>query len=660
MRSREQPTTTGSTTVRAALLSTPTDFDKLVVPINPITEPAAAAAVDLDADRAAFPDGLTSAEAARRLVRFGPNALPEEERQEWRVLLSKFWGPMPVMIWLAIAVEAVQASWVDFGVLLTLQVLNGGVSYYEEKNAGDAIAALKQRMTPSCVCRRDGTWDADFDTAALVPGDLVRLKLGDIVPADVTLGGGDQSGGQAGGRGGHASSMLEIDQAALTGESLPVTMFAGDVAKMGSTVKRGELDARVAFTGGATFFGKAAGLMAGVVTQGRFQRVLFKITMFLLLLSSVLVTVILAVLIEADFSALKAVGIAVVLLVASIPIAMQVVSTSTMAVGSRALATRSSVIVAKLSAIEELAGMDMLCSDKTGTLTQNKLTLFEPIFPADSNGGGKGGGVKGGGKGGGGKGGATPALTLAERERRLYRLAALSCKAENFAQQHEEVTKAGIVDFSTLEEDKQAVAAGGSSSSSSKAAGAGPDVVAVATEVKQTLDAIDWCIYKRVMARDRAGYDGFAERRHHPFDPSNKRTEGKVVCTATGECMWVMKGAPQVVLDLALRSCSNGARAALAAEVGASIQVLLLILATDCCFLVLLVLLYLLTCTLGLTTSLHLWRPPPPGPGGPRLSRAGRRARARAGHRLQRRRRRQQQQQQQQQQQSRRQPRRRR
>ena len=120
------------------------------------------------------------------------------------------------------------------------------------------------------------------------------------------------------------------------------------MAKMGSTVKRGELDARVAFTGGATFFGKAAGLMAGVVTQGRFQRVLFKITMFLLLLSSVLVTVILAVLIEADFSALKAVGIAVVLLVASIPIAMQVVSTSTMAVGSRALATRSSVIVAKV------------------------------------------------------------------------------------------------------------------------------------------------------------------------------------------------------------------------------------------------------------------------------------------------------------------------
>ena len=230
------------------------------------------------------------------------------------------------------------------------------------------------------------------------PGDLVHLKLGDIVPADVTLGGnGDFHGG--GGHGGGHQSMLEIDQAALTGESLPVTMFAGDVAKvgccyvlvrsrtyfyllttdsstrlfpplnlhlstniqtccgvrggcrvakMGSTVKRGELDARVAFTGGATFFGKAAGLMAGVVTQGRFQRVLFKITMFLLLLSSVLVTVILAVLIEADFSALKAVGIAVVLLVASIPIAMQVVSTSTMAVGSRALATRSSVIVAKV------------------------------------------------------------------------------------------------------------------------------------------------------------------------------------------------------------------------------------------------------------------------------------------------------------------------
>lgn len=452
--------------------------------------------VDLDADEVTFAQGLTSAEASSRLRRFGPNKLVEDEEPEWKKFLMKFWGPMPIMIWIAIIVEAIQQDWTDFFVLFFLQALNGTVGYYEEKNAGDAIAALKGKMAPTCNCMRDGAWNSEFPTADLVPGDLVRLKLGDIVPADCRIKG-------------TGMERLEIDQAALTGESLPVTMFNGEIAKMGSTIKKGELDARVAFTADDTFFGKAAVLMASVSTTGRFQQVLFKITMFLLMLSMILVTIILVVLIEADIKPLKAIGIAVVILVASIPIAMQVVSTSTMAVGSRRLSQKS-VIVAKLSAIEELAGMDMLCSDKTGTLTQNKLRLYPPeFFSSDGD--------------------------LAEKERLLYLYSALSCKAENFEQQDAEVHKALGQDFNRLEDEAVVKAEPGFGG------------------VKQTLDAIDYCIYKRCMSKDRANYKKYTERKHNPFDPSNKRTESKVQ-GPDGKCLWVVKGFPPVVLDMCLRN----------------------------------------------------------------------------------------------------------
>ena len=473
--------------------------------------------VDLVADAQKFPDGLTTAEANIRIERFGFNELVERVDPEWKKFVGKFWGPMPIMIWLAVIVEAVQQDWTDFFVLFFLQALNGSVAYFEEKNAGDAIAALKGKMAPTCTCKRNAEWNAEFLTRELVPGDLVRLKLGDIIPADVELIGVGQQ-------------RLEIDQAALTGESLPVNMSNGMIAKMGSIVKKGEMDARVAFSGSDTFFGKTAALIAGVVQVGRFQKVLFKITMFLLCLSLTLVTIILVVLIEADIAALKAIGIAVVLLVASIPIAMQVVSTSTMAVGSRRLAQKS-VIVAKLSAIEELAGMDMLCSDKTGTLTQNKLTLYEPKFLREVSG-----------------------AAAAEASRKLYLFSALSCKNENFEQQDEEVTKASCP-FDKLEDEarqKLEVGHGG---------------------VKQTLDAIDFCIYKRCMSQDRANYTTYNELKHNPFDPSNKRTESKVE-TPDGKKLWVVKGSPQVILEMCMRNPDTQAaeRDLLAGKVDADIQ----------------------------------------------------------------------------------------
>jgi len=317
--------------------------------------------------------GLSRAEHAARLEQYGPNKLPEVEVNMCIKFLTYFWGPMPIMIWLAVIVEAINQDWEDFVVLMILQVVNGTVGFIEERNAGNAIAALKNSLRPSCRVCRSGAWETG-DATTLVPGDLIELVIGDVVPADAILLQGDP---------------LQVDQSALTGESLPVTIHPGGKVKMGSSVKRGELKAVVCATGANTFFGKAADLLNIEDTQGRFQKILFKITLALLFISLVLCAIIFIDLLvtasdDDSHTVFGALSVVIVLLVASIPIAMQVVCTSTMAVGSRRLAQRK-VIVARLSAIEELAGMTILCSDKTGTLTQNKLSLREPNLMGDMN-----------------------------------------------------------------------------------------------------------------------------------------------------------------------------------------------------------------------------------------------------------------------------------
>ena len=311
------------------------------------------------------PEGLAEAEAARRLEEFGPNVLEEAKRNELLIFLSFFWGPMPIMIWAATAVVAVEGDWEDFGVLLTLQVVNGTVGFFEEKSAGDAIAALKDSLAPRASVKRSGAFRS-VDASTLVPGDLLNVKLGDIVPADCKL---------------LSGKALEVDQAALTGESLPVTRGPGDTVFMGSVIRRGEIEAVVCFTGGRTFFGRAAEMVnrAAGEQQGRFAKVMFQNTIVLFTLSVTLCAVIYFKLMESGLSPLKALGTTVVILIACIPIAMQIVSTTVMAVGGRSLAEKKAIL-ARLSAIEELSGMDILCSDKTGTLTQNKLQLFDPVL----------------------------------------------------------------------------------------------------------------------------------------------------------------------------------------------------------------------------------------------------------------------------------------
>ncbi len=308
--------------------------------------------------------GLTSARAQVLLKQYGPNVLEEKEKSKLGLLFDIFSAPMPLMIWAAIVIEACFKNWFDLVILAFLQFVNGFIGFYETVKAGNAVAALKNSLKPSAQVKRDGKWQM-IDAALLVPTDLVMLCAGSAVPADCSINEGT----------------LAVDQAALTGESMPVTMKAGDVPKMGSTVVRGEVEATVQDTGMNTFFGKTAALIQSVDEQSRMDRVLMGVVKFLLILSVTACLILLIYLLVEGEDFADVFSFLVILLVASIPIAMVVVVTSTMALGARTLAQKQA-IVTRLSAIEELAGLKMLCSDKTGTLTLNKMMIREetPVF----------------------------------------------------------------------------------------------------------------------------------------------------------------------------------------------------------------------------------------------------------------------------------------
>ena len=316
------------------------------------------------------PDGLTQAEAEKRLTQYGPNEIEEKKTNLLLKFLSYFWGPIPWMIEIAVILSGVVRHWPDFFIILVLLLANAVVGFWEEKQAGDAIAALKAKLAIKARVKRDGKW---VNPAArdLVPGDVIRLRLGDVVPADARLLAGDE---------------IEVDQSALTGESLPATRKPGEAVFSGSIVRQGEIGALVYATGTKTYFGKTAELVQTAVTVSHFQKALLKIGNYLIVLAGVLVAVIIAVATFRGDPILNTLQFALVLTVAAIPVAMPTVLSVTMAVGARLLAKKQAV-VSKLVAIEELAGVDILCADKTGTLTQNKLTLGDPFcvngIPAD-------------------------------------------------------------------------------------------------------------------------------------------------------------------------------------------------------------------------------------------------------------------------------------
>jgi H+-transporting ATPase len=307
-------------------------------------------------------EGLTQAEAQKRLAQYGPNEIEEKKTNELLKFLSYFWGPIPWMIEAAVILSAVARHWPDFGIILLLLLANAVVGFWEEHQAGNAIAALKATLAIKARVKRDGKWVTPA-ARELVPGDIIRVRMGDIVPADARLLEGDS---------------VEVDQSALTGESLPATRKSGEAVFSGSIVRQGEIGALVYATGTNTYFGKTAELVQGAQTVSHFQRAVLKIGNYLIILAVVLVATIIAFAIFRGDPILTTLQFALVLTVAAIPVAMPTVLSVTMAVGARLLA-KQKAIVTRLVAIEELAGVDVLCADKTGTLTQNKLTLGDPF-----------------------------------------------------------------------------------------------------------------------------------------------------------------------------------------------------------------------------------------------------------------------------------------
>jgi len=316
------------------------------------------------------PDGLSQAEAQKRLTQYGPNEIEEKKTNPFLKFLTYFWGPIPWMIEAAVILSGIVRHWMDFFIILLLLVSNAVVGFWEEHQAGNAIAALKAKLAINAKVKRDGKWITPA-ARELVPGDVIRVRLGDIVPADARLLEGDP---------------VEVDQSALTGESLPATRNPGEAVFSGSIIRQGEIDAMVYATGASTYFGKTAQLVQEAHTASHFQRAVLKIGDYLIILAVSLVVLILAVALFRGDPILSTLEFALVLLVAAIPVAMPTVLSVTMAVGARLLAKKEA-IVTRLSAIEELAGVDVLCSDKTGTLTENKLTLGDPCsvsgIPAD-------------------------------------------------------------------------------------------------------------------------------------------------------------------------------------------------------------------------------------------------------------------------------------
>ena len=325
---------------------------------------------EVEKQLASSPEGLTQAEAQKRLTQYGPNQITEKKTNPFLKFLTYFWGPIPWMIEAAVILSGVVRHWLDFFIILFLLFSNALVAFWEEHQAGNEIAALRAKLATKARVLRDGKWATPV-ARELVPGDVIRLRLGDIVPADARLLAGDP---------------VQVDQSALTGESLPVTRKPGEAVFSGSIIKRGETDALVYATGEKTYFGKTAQLVQEAITVSHFQRAVLKIGDYLIALAVALVAVIVTVALFRHDPILSTLEFALVLLVAAIPVAMPTVLSVTMAVGARLLAKKQA-IVTKLSAIEELAGVDVLCSDKTGTLTQNKLTLGDPFcvnnIPAD-------------------------------------------------------------------------------------------------------------------------------------------------------------------------------------------------------------------------------------------------------------------------------------
>jgi len=304
--------------------------------------------------------GISDATANDRIKEYGYNEISEKKVSPIIKFLSYFWGPIPWMIEVAAILSAIINHWEDFWVIFALLLLNAVVGFWQEYKADDAISLLKKKLALNARVFRDGKWK-ELAARELVPGDVVRVRLGEIIPADIKLFSGDY---------------LSIDESTLTGESLPVEKHKSDLAYSGSVIRQGEMNGLVVATGINTFFGKTAKLVAEARTISHFQKAVIKIGNYLIVLAAFMVAIIFMVSVYRHESFFDTLQFALVLTIAAIPVALPAVLSVTMAVGASVLAKKKA-IVSRLVAIEEMAGMDILCSDKTGTITKNELTLAD-------------------------------------------------------------------------------------------------------------------------------------------------------------------------------------------------------------------------------------------------------------------------------------------
>jgi H+-transporting ATPase len=301
--------------------------------------------------------GLTSDEAKKRLREYGPNAVQEPKSYPWRRFLGKFWALVPWMLEVAILLEIVLKKRAEAIIIGGLLLFNAALSFLQEKKAEQALEVLRQRLSVQARVLRDGHWQL-LPSQSLVPGDIVHVRMGDLVPADLRL----------------SEGQVLLDQSALTGESVPGEAGAGGRAYAGTVVKRGEASGEVTATGSRTSFGKTAELVRTARTAGHLQETIFTIVKYLVLMDAVLVAAVLAYGFVTGIAWGEILPFSLMLLIASVPVALPATFTLASALGTQELAHQG-VLVTRLSAIEEAAAMDALASDKTGTITKNELSL---------------------------------------------------------------------------------------------------------------------------------------------------------------------------------------------------------------------------------------------------------------------------------------------
>jgi H+-transporting ATPase len=303
------------------------------------------------------PTGLTSEEARKRLENFGPNAVPDTSLHPLRRALAKFWAPVPWMLEAAIVLEIVLGKYIEAAIIALLLAFNAALGFFQEGRAQATLTALKSRLALNALVRRDNVW-ATIPAAGLVPGDLVKLSLGAVVAADVRL----------------TEGSVLLDQSMLTGESVPAEAGVGFETYAGALVRRGEAVAEVTATGARTKFGRTAELVRTAHVESSQQKAVLRVVRNLAMFNGVIIVLLVGYAYTLKLPVAEIVPLVLTAVLASIPVALPATFTLAAALGARALA-HLGVLPTRLSAVDEAASIDVLCADKTGTLTQNELTV---------------------------------------------------------------------------------------------------------------------------------------------------------------------------------------------------------------------------------------------------------------------------------------------